>query len=93
MTSSSASAESRSELQASPPLPWAAASTDSLPPEGQVAAWEVHPPRPDPTTQMPPVPVEPANPQLTRPPLTNPGGVNGTRPPRSPAVEAVPERR
>ncbi len=49
---------------------------------GTVPAWRVNPPRPDPSIRMPLPPDEPPNPAQHRPPLHNPGGVNGDRPER-----------
>jgi hypothetical protein len=63
--------------------PWKATpnNTPALP-EGTVPTWEVDPPPPDPSAPLPPDPVDPPNPAEHRPPLHNPGGVNGDRPPR-----------
>jgi hypothetical protein len=63
--------------------PWKATpnNTPALP-EGTVPPWEVDPPPPDPSAPLPPDPVDPPNPAEHRPPLHNPGGVNGDRPPR-----------
>jgi hypothetical protein len=68
--------------------PWQATpeNTGALP-AGTVPAWQVHPPRPDPSAPLPPAPVEPPNPAEHRPPIHNPGGVNGDRPERT--VEPV----
>lgn len=69
--------------------PWQATpqNTTTLPP-GTVPAWQVDPPPPDPSLPLPPPPREPPNPALQRPPMDNPGGVNGDRPERTvPGVE------
>lgn len=69
--------------------PWQATpeNTTTLPP-GTVPAWRVNPPPPDPNAPLPPPPKEPPNPALNRPPMDNPGGVNGDRPERKvPGVE------
>jgi hypothetical protein len=65
------------------PPPWEATPDNSPPvPKGQIPAWVVKPPRPDPTLQPPPVPHPPPDPAVFQPPMHNPGGVNGDRPPR-----------
>jgi hypothetical protein len=63
--------------------PWRARpeSTSALP-AGTVPAWRVNPPPPDPSPPLPPAPIEPPNPAKHRPPLHNPGGVDGDRPAR-----------
>jgi hypothetical protein len=48
----------------------------------QIPAGVVGPPARDWGTQTPAIPVQPPDPQTTRPSMTNPGGVNGARPPR-----------
>ena len=53
-----------------------------MPGKGYIPAWKVKPPRPDPNAPAPPLPAELPNPQLVRPPMHNPNGVNGDRPPR-----------
>ncbi len=69
------------------PQPWAATSTNSPPaPPEQIPAWQVRPPPPDPNAVRPVDPVAPADPMGNRPPMENPGGVNGSRPPRSGAA-------
>lgn len=70
--------------------PWQASAApragELLP--GTVPVSAVNPPPPDPDAPMPPPPVEPPNPALHRPPMDNPGGVDGDRPPRPvPGVE------
>lgn len=63
--------------------PWQATpdnTSAALP--GTVPTRRVDPPRPDPSIRMPLPPVEPPNPAQHRPPLHNPGGVNGDRPER-----------
>jgi hypothetical protein len=63
--------------------PWEATRENTPPvPAGQVPAWQVRPAAPDPTMHMPAAPVAPPDPQTTTPPMDNPGGVNGDRPPR-----------
>lgn len=63
--------------------PWEATPDNTPPlPEGQVPAWEVKPPPPDPSVPPPPAPREPPDPASYRPPMDNPGGVNGDRPER-----------
>lgn len=80
-----ATSHSSSEAGVGQGTPWEATSDDSRPvPAGQVAPWVVQPPKPNPVTQTPPRPVPPPDPQTSKPPLENPGGVNGTRPPRLP---------
>ncbi len=65
--------------------PWQATPEASPPPpSGQVPAWQVHPPAPDREVRPPPDPTPPPDPMATRPALSNPGGVNGARPPREP---------
>jgi hypothetical protein len=69
--------------------PWQASpqNTTALPP-GTVPAWQVNAPPPDPAQPLPPPPREPPNPAVHRPPMDNPGGVNGDRPERPvPGVE------
>jgi len=63
-------------------LPWDSRRQDSPSAPEYIPAWKVNPPRPDPNALPPPRPVEPTNPQLTKPPRDNPGGVNGDRPER-----------
>jgi hypothetical protein len=65
--------------------PWEATPENTPPesiPPGHIPAWEVHPPRPDPNQPAPPVPVPPPDPATHQPPMDNPGGVDGDRPPR-----------
>lgn len=57
-----------------------AAQAHAAPPGPTVT--EVRPPAPVPIAVSPPRP--PSDPQTTRPPLDNPGGINGDRPPRAP---------
>jgi hypothetical protein len=95
---SSAGAASSGAAAATPALPgqpgsetppWQAnpQNTTTLPP-GTVPAWQVNPPPPDPSLPLPPPPREPPNPAVHRPPMDNPGGVNGDRPERPvPGVE------
>jgi hypothetical protein len=65
------------ELQA-----WEVTPANSPPvPPGHVPAWQVKPPPPEPVP-APAAPVEPPDPATYRPPLHNPGGVDGDRPPR-----------
>jgi hypothetical protein len=62
--------------------PWEATPQNTPPvPPGHIPAWQVKPPRPDPTPPPPP-PVPPPDPATHRPPMHNPGGVDGDRPPR-----------
>ena len=63
--------------------PWAATpKTVPAPGRGYLAAWKAHPPRPAPETF--PILPRPTPPDLSvRPPLDNPGGVNGDRPARA----------
>jgi hypothetical protein len=49
---------------------------------GYLPAWKVKPPAPEPLP-VPTVPAATSDPQSNQPPLFNPGGVNGTRPPRT----------
>jgi hypothetical protein len=76
---------SRAELpSATEPAPWHAAADEpvsELPP-GTVPVSRIDPPRPDLAMPLPQRPVEPPNPALHRPPMDNPGGVNGDRPER-----------
>jgi hypothetical protein len=72
---------------AAPPLvepqPWAATPESSPPaPSGQVHAWQVRPAPPDPNAVRPVDPAPPPDPMTTLPPMENPGGVSGSRPPR-----------
>lgn len=64
--------------------PWQPApDTRTALPPGTVPVSQIDPPRPDPALSLPPSRViEPANPALFRPPMDNPGGVDGDRPPR-----------
>ncbi|HEY3353531.1 MAG TPA: hypothetical protein VGQ83_09800 [Polyangia bacterium] len=62
--------------------PWEATPANTPPPPpGHIPAWVVKPPRPEPSAPPAP-PVEPPDPATHRPPMHNPGGVNGDRPPR-----------
>ena len=64
--------------------PWEATPENTpAPPPGHVAAWTVSPPPPNPFAPPPPPPIVPPDPATTRPPMNNPGGVDGDRPPRS----------
>lgn len=64
--------------------PWEVTKDSSGPlPPGQVPAWIVRPPPPDPSAPAPPAPIEPPDPATHTPPMDNPGGVNGARPERS----------
>ncbi len=68
--------------------PWHAPPGDAraLPP-GTVPVEQIKPPPPDPSAP-PPAPREPKNPATHRPPVHNPGGVDGDRPSRKvPGVE------
>lgn len=70
--------------------PWQVSRENTPPPpEGYVPAWKVRPPRPEQLSQVPlPPPREPPEPSLHRPPVENPGGVNGDRPARPvPGIE------
>jgi hypothetical protein len=70
--------------------PWQVSRENTPPPpEGYVPAWKVRPPRPEQLGQVPlPPPREPPEPSLHRPPVENPGGVNGDRPARPvPGIE------
>lgn len=49
---------------------------------GYTPADEMEPLREEPPSPEPPPPVEPPEPSLFRPPMHNPGGVDGDRPPR-----------
>jgi hypothetical protein len=63
--------------------PWQTPPATKEPlPAGTVPVWRVDPPRPDPSAPMPAAVVEPPNPATHRPPMDNPGGVNGDRPER-----------
>jgi hypothetical protein len=81
------SAASSDEVHAPPPEPLRgeprpsadAAKRRPPAPEWQIPAWVVKPPAPDPRTPLPPAPVEPPSPIAHRPPMHNPGGVNGDR--------------
>jgi hypothetical protein len=61
--------------------PWKSAPSDTPPPAGFVPAWKIKPPPPRP--YVPPRPIVPLNPIAHRPPMKNPGGVNGARPERT----------
>lgn len=68
--------------------PWQAAAPPEAMLPGTVPVSQIDPPRPDPTVPMPPAVVEPPNPALHRPPMDNPGGVDGDRPARAvPALD------
>jgi hypothetical protein len=62
---------------------WTASSEDAPDPSAQrpAASWVVPSPTP-PNLVAPPEPRSPPDPQTTTPAMENPGGVNGTRPPR-----------
>lgn len=64
--------------------PWEA-RPDNSPPvaKGYIPAWKIDSPRGDPNARPAPLPVAPPNPAEHRPPMENPGGVNGDRPPRA----------
>ncbi|MGZ6066859.1 MAG: hypothetical protein ACXVLM_10400 [Ilumatobacteraceae bacterium] len=70
---------------AQPPAtpPWRATKENSpvYLPEGYVPAWQVKP-QPPVAVEPPPPPTAPPNPLTTTPPSFNPGGINGSRPPR-----------
>jgi hypothetical protein len=51
--------------------------------ERQIPAAVARPPVVDPRMHLPAPPVAPPNPQTTKPPMDNPGGVNGARPARA----------
>lgn len=69
--------------------PWEATKENSPPvPKGHIPAWQVNPPPPPPPSPPWPPPREPPDPQIHRPPMHNPGGVDGDRPPRP--VPGVP---
>jgi hypothetical protein len=64
--------------------PWEATPESSPPlPDRHIPAWQVRPPPPDPNAAARPEPTSPPDPATTRPPMDNPGGVNGDRPPRA----------
>lgn len=63
--------------------PWQAAASPAAILPGTVPVSQIDPPRPDPAMPMPAGPVPPPNPALHRPPLDNPGGVDGDRPARA----------
>jgi hypothetical protein len=64
------------------PQPWESRKDDPPPPEGHVAAWKMHPPRPTmDVVPLPPAPRTVPDPMAV-PSLHNPGGVNGDRPAR-----------
>jgi hypothetical protein len=50
--------------------------------DGQIPASDVHLPRLDASRHLPAAPIPPPDPQTTTPAKDNPGGVNGSRPPR-----------
>jgi|CXWL01.1.fsa_nt_gi hypothetical protein len=64
--------------------PWEATPENSSPiPAGQIPAWQVNSPPPGVNgAVLPVVPAPPAGPTV-RPPMHNPGGVDGDRPPRT----------
>lgn len=71
-------------VAASPSTAWQApiGTEESDPMPGTVPVSQLDPPRPDPAMPMPVLPAPPPNPALHRPPMDNPGGVNGDRPER-----------
>jgi outer membrane biosynthesis protein TonB len=76
-------AAARADAAPEPPTipPWESTpqNTPTVPP-GHIPAWQVKSPRPEVTP--PPTPVPPPDPASHRPPMHNPGGVDGDRPPR-----------
>lgn len=87
VTSGPAARESLAHLEdAGQPLPqpWEVTRDNAPPPpRGHTPAYQVRPPPPDAArASSAPVPVPRPDPASTRPPMDNPGGVNGDRPPR-----------
>lgn len=62
--------------------PWEAKRGEAPVPPHHVPAWAVNPPRPDRNEAPPPPSKEPSGAPDYRPPMHNPGGVNGDRPAR-----------
>ena len=76
-------AKTASPLASAETTPWqAAASPETILP-GTVPVSQIDPPRADPAMPMQALPAPPPNPALHRPPMDNPGGVDGDRPART----------
>jgi hypothetical protein len=86
--------QSQGQYQGGQPLPGTAApvkegSTRSSSPH-YVPASRLQPPGADPHPVLPPTPQEPPDPVTHQPPMHNPGGVDGDRPPRAvPGIDSA----